>query len=291
MPIDMVSAVDIEPFEHLRLAIVGAEKSGKSRLASTGRKEVLFLDFDQRKESIAKIAGVHAISFRDAAFPNTPDAAPICLSVMSALEQSLDLSKLSIIVPGLSGEKKAFPNLKPETMVKTIVFDSIFSMAECFRRYALATNKDLRREISFGTTKVYMVNGWDSWNAETGATVPIIMRALALGVDVILILHEMLEQSEDSTDENPKFTGRTSVYPRRYQQILKNFNEVWRMKLTQVPVLEDNKTVYKFIPRVYPLPDAQFNAASALLIGAVEEPNIEAIIARHLAKAAAIKPK
>lgn len=288
MPVEMVNVENISAFELLRLALVGEEKSGKSRLAATSRKPVLFLDFDCRREAVAGIPGVYAISFRDAKFPKIPDAAPACLSVLTALEQSLDLSKLSIKMPdGL--EARINPPPPPETMVKTIVCDSISTMSRAFRDYALAQNRDLRREISIGATKVYFVNGWDSWNAETGAMEPVIMRLLALGVDVILIYHEAKEQAEDSTEDSPKYTGKTTVYPVRYRSLLKFMNEVWEMKLVQKPVVEENKTVYKMLPRVYPLPTSNFQASTALMLDSEEEPNIEAMIAKHSARVAAIK--
>jgi hypothetical protein len=288
MPVDMVGVESISAFELLRLALKGPEKSGKSRLASTGRKPILFLDYDCRREAIAGIPGVYAISFRDAQYPKVPDAAPATLSVLSALEQSLDLSKLVIKMPDGS-EVRINPTPPPETFVKTIVNDSMATMSKAFRGYALAQNKDLRREISIGATKIYFVNGWDSWNAETGAVEPVIMRELALGVDVILIYHEAIEEAEDSTESSPKYTGRTTVFPVRYRSLIKFMNEVWAVKLVQKPVEEDGKTVYRMVPRVYPRPTSEFTmGATALLLDPEEDPDIAAMIAKHSARVASI---
>lgn len=287
MPVDMVNVEAIDAFGLLRAAFVGEEKSGKSRLAATGRKPVLFLDFDCRREAVAGIPGVFAISFRDAQFPKIPDAAPACLSVLTALEQSLDLSKLVIKMPD-GTESKINPAPPPETFVKTIVCDSISTMSKAFRSYALAQNKDLRREITIGATKIYFVNGWDSWNAETGAVEPVIMRLLALGVDIILIYHESREEAEDSTETSPKFTGKTSVYPVRYRSLLKFMNEVWQVKLAQKPVVEDGKTVYKMIPRVYPRPTSNFQGSTALLLDPEEDPDIVGMIEKHTARVNAL---
>lgn len=289
MPVEIVSTETISAFENLRCALVGEEKSGKSRLAATGRSPVLFLDFDCRREAVAGIPGVYAITFRDQQFPKVPDAAPACLSVLTALETSLDLSKLQV---KLEDGKVIELNPKPPegTIVKTIVNDSISTMSMAFRNYAMATNKDLRREVNIGTTKTYMVNGWDTWNAETGAFESAIKREFALpNVDVILIYHEAKEMAENSTEQNPIFTGKTTVYPVRYRSLLKYMNEVWEVKLAQKPVVEGNKTIYKMIPRVYPLPTSNFQAATALLLDPEEEPNIAAMIAKHQQRFAAMK--
>jgi AAA domain len=282
MPIDVVAATDIKPFERLKLAIVGDEKTGKSRLASTAPKPILFFDFDNRKESIAGIPGVYVISFRDNQLPQMPDAAPLALSAMSSLERSLDLFKLEL--QNNSGGKWKLEGTPEGTTLKTLVIDTAATMARAFMKYELAANSDLRREVAIGATKVQLPRGFDAWNAETEQAAAFINRAIALGVNVILIMHETKEKSADSTQDDPKYTGKVSVYPNRYAQFLKLFNEVWRVKLASVPVKEGNTTLYKHLPRVYPLPTAEFNAASALLLDPVEEPNIEAMVAKHQAK-------
>lgn len=87
---------------------------------------------------------------------------------------------------------------------------------------------------------------------------------LPRAMNVIAILHECMEQDERSTLENPMYTGKIEVYPRRYNALLKYFNEVWR-------VIRDSGK----IPRVVCDPDGKFiQAATALGIQKVETPNI-----------------
>ena len=67
-------------------------------------------------------------------------------------------------------------------------------------------------------------------------------------MNVIAILHECMEEDERSTQENPIYTGKIEVYPRRYNSLLMYFNEVWRLRREtgRVPIIQvdpDNKFV------------------------------------------------
>jgi AAA domain len=282
MPIEIVDMGSASASDNIRAALVGEEKVGKSRLAATGRKPVLFLDWDQRREAVAGIPGVYAVTFKDKFYPNMPDAAALGLDAMSSLERSLDLADFEITGP--DGQKYSLNPKPPKgTIIKTLVYDSMASMGEAFRNYSMANNKDLRREIAIGKTKSYFVAGWDTWNAETSQVVPYIMRGFGLpGVDVIAIFHEAKEQAEDSTEKDPKYTGRITVFPVRYKVLLKYFSEVWRIKLAQKAITEGGRTEYRYVPRIYPQPDFSFNCSSAMLLDSEEEPNIEQIIQKHL---------
>jgi hypothetical protein len=103
-----------------------------------------------------------------------------------------------------------------------------------------------------------------------------ILRLLALPSDTIIILHETDEETPDSTAEKPKFTGRAAVFPVRYRMLLKYFNEVWRVKLTQSFV----NGQARYVPKVYPLPTYDFDSATALLLDPVEEPDISGMLAK-----------
>ena len=258
------------PVEKLKLAIVGKEKHGKSRLAASGRKNVLVHDFDNRSESLQGIKGVFVVSYPDPQWPNQPEAAQKFLDVLGRLEETLDLSKFGDLIKGAD-------KLPSPTIIRTNVIDSVATFGKAFQNYALSTVKDIRREINFGKMKVFLPGGWDAWNAEMVPVENNILRALALPSDTIIVLHETAEESADSTSEKPKFTGRTGVFPVRYQRLIKYFNEVWRVKLTQV--VEDGKAFYR--PIVYPLPTYEFDAASAMLLDQTEASNIEAMIAKH----------
>jgi hypothetical protein len=270
MPIEGHVMKNEGPAEKLKLALVGAEKNGKSRLAATGRKPVLFHDFDNRAEALAGIEDVYVISYIDPQWPIQPDAAQLFLTVLSRLEDSLDLSHLKDLVPG------KFDNVPKGTMVRTNVVDSITTFGKSFQRYALYGSKDLRREISVGSNKIFLPANWDAWNAEMSSVEPAVLRLLALKSDTTIILHETAEETADSTAEKPRFTGRIGVYPVRYRSLLKYFNEVWRVKLTQG---YENQKV-RYLPKVYPLPTYEFDAASALLVDPIEDPDIQKILTK-----------
>ena len=51
----MIELVDMEtatPFDRLRLVLVGKEKTGKSRLAATGRRGVLVFDWTEEENPL-----------------------------------------------------------------------------------------------------------------------------------------------------------------------------------------------------------------------------------------------
>lgn len=265
MPLELHNSGKEPPSQKLKLAIVGKEKHGKSWLASTGRKPVLIHDFDGRAESLAGKDGVFVLSYIDPVWPKMPEAAQKFLDILGKLEESLDLSKLGFDVP-------------QGTIVKTNVIDSIHTCGKAFSAYALYGQKDLRREITFGGFKVFLGNGWDSWNAEMTSVENSFLRMVALPTDAIITLHETAEEADDSTSEKPRYTGKVGVYPVRYQRLLKYVNDLWRVKLTQVM---SNGNKMAFLPRVYALPTYEFDAASTLLVDAVEEPNIEAMLLKN----------
>ena len=245
----------------LKIALIGHEKNGKSQLAATARKPILFHEFDGREEALAGRQGVFVLPYKDKSWPMQPEAAQDFLTNLSKLEDSLDLNNLSAKIP-------------KGTFVRTNVVDSIQTFGRAFMQYALYGSPDIRREMKVGTHKVYLPGGWDAWNSEMVSVENAVLRLLALPCDTIIILHETEEETPDSTAEKPKFTGRISVYPVRYQRLLKYFNEVWRVRLTQV--VDGNKS--RYLPRVYALPNYEFDAATTLNIDAVESPNIEALI-------------
>ncbi len=112
MPTEYTVMETEPPTTKTKIALVGAEQNGKSRLAATGRKPVLFHEFDRKKESLRGLPGVYVISYADPAWPLQPTAAQDFLTNISKLENSLDLSQLGFKVP-------------PGTLVKTNVVDSV----------------------------------------------------------------------------------------------------------------------------------------------------------------------
>src|SRR6267143_6207692 len=78
--------------------------------------------------------------------------------------------------------------------------------------------------------------------------------------------------------EKPKFTGRVSVFPVRYKDLLlKYFTDIWRVKLTQVI----SGSTVQFLPRVYVLPDFSMDSGTSMKLDAIEEPDISKMIAKH----------
>jgi hypothetical protein len=272
MPIEFHIVESEEPTRKLKLAIVGEEKTGKSRLASTGRKNILFHDFDNRAESLQGQKGVYVISYVERQWPNQPDAAQKFLDVLGRLEASLDIHDLRDIIPAADSVPKG-------TIVRCNVIDSIYTMGKAFNQFAIFGSKDIRREIKFSGYTVLLGSGWDAWNSEMIPVENNILRLLALPCDTVITMHEAMEETDDSSSDKKKFTGKIGVYPARYQRLIKYFNEVWRMEQTQVVDPKTNKSTY--FPRVYPLPNYKFNAASTMLLDAVEEPNIEAMLLKH----------
>lgn len=278
----MIDAKDMSietPTDILRVAIVGPENNGKSRLASTSPGVKLFLDYDQKKQAIAGIKDVYAITLKDPLWPKMPEAAEELIDIVSGLEASLDLASLK----NKLGER-IFPLVKEGTMVKNIIHDSMSSLGRILMTYELYNSPDLRRSIKLGPKlEVQFPKGFDAWNAEMSGVINIVMRTFALPVNNFCIFHERAEEAPDSTDEKPKYTGKVSVYPVRYKDLLiKYFTDIWRVKLTSVGGV--------YLPRVYVKPEWSFDSGTPMLLDPVEEPNIEAMIAKHKKNSAVLKP-
>lgn len=267
MPLELQNMEEQTEIGKLKIALVGYEQNGKSRLASTAPKPVLFHDFDNKRESLRGIPGVFVMSYVDPQYPMQPTAAQDFLTTIGKLEQSLDLADLGFNVP-------------KGTIIKTNVVDSMQTLGAASQRYAMHNSPGLRREITFGGHKVYIPYGWDAVNAEMKEVENFVLRLMALPTNTIVILHETSEEADGSTPEKKIYTGRADVYPPRYRMMLKYFSEVWRVKLTQV--VEGNK-VY-FAPRVYPLPNNEFDSGTTMLLDQVEEPDISKMIAKHHAR-------
>jgi hypothetical protein len=264
MPTEFHIMQDEPPVAKLKIMLVGKEKNGKSWLAASGRPNVLVHDFDNRAEALQGKRGVYVISYVEPQWPRQPEAAQKFLDNMAKLEDSLDLAALGFKCP-------------KGTIVGTNVIDSIQTFGKAFQNYALYGQKDIRREITFGGMKVFLPGGWDAWNAEMVPVENCVLRMLALPTDTIIVLHETAEETADSTSEKPRFTGRVGVFPVRYQRLIKYFNELWRVKLVQMTV--NGKLAYK--PQVFPLPNYEFDCATAMLLDAQEEPSIVQMIAKH----------
>lgn len=278
--IEATSLAERKPFDRLLAAIVGVEKSGKSRLAATAEPPVLIHDFDGRADALAGRKGVYSFTYRDIGGYNQPTAYLDFLGIMDQLEKSRDLSKILI-----NGEP-AFPNCPSETFVRTNVLDSVQWMAKAAMRYNLYSGTSIKgfvRTMNIGQTTVRFPGGFDSWNAEMSALEEAILRTFALKTHVLVTLHEQFEEAPGSTAEKPVYTGRVNIFPARYQRLLGLFNEVWRVNRG---VSIDGKASGS-VPVVKTTPTYDFAyGASAMLLDAEEAPDINAMIQKHLKREA-----
>lgn len=255
----------------LHVALVGPENNGKSILCTTAPGVKLFMDYDQKRQVLAGKKDVYAVTFKNPAGGIIiPDAAEEVLDVMTGLEASLDLYNLK----NKRGEK-IFPEAKEGTIVKNLVHDSMFSLGRIMMDYELYVSSDLKREIKIGQKlSIQIPKNFDAWNAEMKAVESVIMRSFALPINIFCTFHERAEETPDSTIEKPKFTGRVSLYPVRYRDLLlKYFTDIWRVKLTQ--------SGGSFTPKVYVKPDFALDSGTSMLLDAVEEPDISKMITKH----------
>jgi len=272
--IEATSLEERKPFDRLLAAIVGVEKSGKSRLASTAEPPILIHDFDGRADALAGKRGVYSITYRDVGGYQQPSAFTDFLNILDQLEASRDLSKLKVPWAGAPPP--------PDTMLRTSVLDSIQWMAKAVMRYNLYSGSGIKgfaRNMAIGQITVRFPGGFDSWNAEMAALEECILRVFALKTHVLVTLHEQAEEAPGSTTEKPVYTGRVNIFPARYQRLLGLFNEVWRVSRG---VSIDGRASGS-VPVVKTTPTYDFAyGASAMLLDAEEYPDISRMIAKHL---------
>src|ERR1700732_4633624 len=94
MPVELSNMEEITQVGKLNLALIGYEQNGKSILATTARKPILFHEFDGKKETLRGKPGVFVLSYKDPQWPNQPTAAQDFLTKIGQLENSIDLPDL-----------------------------------------------------------------------------------------------------------------------------------------------------------------------------------------------------
>jgi hypothetical protein len=277
MPNKLLDLSKATPFDQLLIALVGKEKSGKSRLAATAPTPILFFDFDGRISSVAGRANVYGVSYVDKTGHMQPDVFTDFITKLTLLEQNkLDLAMLGFnIEPGV-------------VFARTIVLDSALRMAKAAMRYILANgSKGVTRTISISGMAINSPGGFDAWNAEMSAIEDSLLRTFALGTNVIMTFHENPEEAPESTNEHPVFTGRVGIFPVRYQRLLGYFNEVWRVTRST----PSGNSSQDSVPSVSTAPSYDFAyGASCLNIDANEVPDIQAMIAKHIARQGNMSP-
>jgi hypothetical protein len=278
MPVEAFELETTTPFDRFLGLLIGREKAGKSRLAATAPKPVLVLDTDGRAAALAGISGVYALTFREPPPHMQPTAFNDILDILTQLETNeLDLSKL--LVNGVA----AFPHIAPGTKLRTLVADSVQTLARAAMSYALYSSPDMRRQLKIGGWQINFVKNFDGWNAEMQAVESVLLRMIGLSnVNIIATLHETDEEAPDSTIDKPKFTGRVGIFPVRYQRLLKYFNECYHVE--QAPSMS-NPSAMAYEPRVQVRPDFRCPwAVTALDLDQFEKPDIGAMIVKHMSK-------
>lgn len=247
-----VQGSDIKFNEFMRIAVVGPPAIGKSWLAATADKP-FFFDFDGR---------LNSLSGKNISGKTYFDTDPLMAKAWSSFET--DLSRLEML--SLSDEHE-FP--------KTFVCDSMQQMCAAAMNQILvlgANDKKICRKISAGAKIAYVPGGYDAWEAEYQTVKGAIARLFALG-NVICNFHEAPEEAPGSTQENPIYTGRLTVFPVRMRKLLPLFNDKWRIENSN-----GKRQVYTNIT------DYKFDSGSSLLVDPIEEPDIQKMFAKHLSR-------
>lgn len=244
----VVEATSITQVDRLHLVGLGEPGSGKSWLATTGRKPIFVFDNDNRRESIAGKEGVLIKTTYDRDI-DTPTA----WSQMEADTGAFEYAKQ-----------------RGQLKIKTIVGDSLTFMLKHAHNQLMKDNDKLCRTIRVNGKAYNIPQGWDSVNVAQRMLEGLINRWFELDIDVILTAHIRREKGADSTEDNPTFTGKWTIEPQNLKMLLPKFNERWFM-------LDDFYVQTK--------PAYEYNATTALNIGDKELANIEQILLKHQASA------
>lgn len=243
----VVEAKNINPVENLKIAIVGEPGVGKSWLSATAPGPVMFFDFDGRAASLHGKAGVLTKTYLD------PD--PKACRGWLTFEQDLALFE--------------YNKTKSLATPATYVISSVQSAALSCMNYVLMMNSSYARILTVGAKTIAVPKGYDAYAAEYNSLKDNITRLMLLG-NLIAEFHETAEEDAQSTQENPIYTGRTTVYPVRMKKLLPLFNEKWRLTIernTNTRVIRTDAADFKFIGN---------NTLG--LPGEVKNPNIKEIL-------------
>ena len=234
---------------HLRIAILGKPKSGKTTLASTARKPMRYYDYDNRKESLEGKEGIFVVS------------KPTMLQV----ETDLSIMKAN--------------KIKKLPLPATIVHDSVTYMTHAMEDEIFRQDPKLARLIRVGNNvTMKMRNSWDVLNGIQKYTEYLIAEYTGLGVDFIFVFHEKDEKDRtESTPNETKYTGQVTTDPQYLQNSLSLFNEVYRITV-------DGNRKYQVACRT----NFEVNASTTMMLDPFEKPDIMEMIAKHQAKRAAL---
>jgi hypothetical protein len=288
------------PTDELALLLVGDKKAGKSYLAATAPGNILFFDFDQRLSALRShpnAKNIYGLTFADDTNTNQmPSAFNELLGTLDKLEKS----------PLLRDLHSSFADAG-DKVIDTIVFDSVQTISDSARRFVLYNGSTgdggITKAFVIGGRTYRVAKSFHAWGGEMEMVTGAILKGRALlhcktcnksvtysevggiskikhtvddqthvpiprAMNVICILHEAMEQDERSTLDNPIYTGKIEVFPRRYHTLLVYFNEVWRL----------TRELGK-LPKVMCDPDGKFvQAATALGVPKIERPDIQEVL-------------
>jgi hypothetical protein len=246
-----VRSEDIVASEHLRIAIIGKPKAGKSWLAATARKPMLYYDFDNRAESLEGKQGI------------------LVKTVNNMLDVETDLSVMK------ANKIKKFP------LPATIVFDSVTYMNKAMEMEIFRQDPKLARSIRVGNNvSVKLRNGWDVING-VQRYIEYLIAEISPLADLIFVFHERSEKDySESTPDKTAYTDQITVDPQYLSKALSLFNEVYRIKV-------DGNRKYEVSCR----PNWDINASTTMLLDPTEPPDIMGMIKKHEQKRAALAPK
>jgi hypothetical protein len=300
------------PTDELAMLLVGDYKSGKSRLAGTAPGNILFLETDLRLAALRthpNVKNIYGLEFADNL--NDPKKPPTAfneeLDILNKLEKSpylRDIHKTfescgdklvdTIVfdsVQTMSDNARRYVMYNAPDVAKTFSMGvKTYRVAASFHAWGgemeMVTGAILQARALLHCKKCLKsvtykrdASGMDMlFHTDSSLDNPEIAGSHApapRAMNVIVILHECMEQDERSTLDNPMYTGKIEVYPRRYNVLLKYFNEVWRLSRESGGA-----------PKIAVDPDGKFVQAASAFGVKVTVPDISQVLrdARSLQK-------
>lgn len=254
------------PTDELAMLLVGDYKAGKSWLAATAPGNILFLDFDRRAAALRRhpnFRNIYALTFEDnlnAPSNTVPTAFNDMLEIINKLELSpllkdlhgsfaacgdkwVDTLVFDSIQSTADAARRYVNTVSPDVAKAIVIGQKIYRVSKTYHSWggememvtgailqarALLHCKKCTKSVTFRKTK----NAAGMTIDEITHTDPKITDhpPEPKAMNVICNLHECMEEDERSTQENPIYTGKIEVYPRRYNSLLMYFNEVWRLQ-------------------------------------------------------------
>lgn len=244
----------IKAEDFLLIAIIGAVNSGKSWLASSAPKPILYYDWDNRKASLEGKPGLFVKS----------------RPTLTMLDVETDIS----IMKANKISKKPLPT----TVVHDTVTLMIKPMEDELRRQN--PNSNAFRQIKMGNSKdsiMHIRAGWDVVNGIQNYMQYLIDEYTGLGINQIYVFHEKDQRDSDkNTPEKPVYTGKLTINPQYLENILGRLNEKYH-------IVVDGSIPSKIRFMVECRQNNTINAGTTMMLDATEPPDIMGMIAKHKA--------